>query len=136
MGITFWMGLLWRRATVAWSLGCNSRWIWRVVGNNVNQLVAWFSDSKPWPDSLHFIWRRGETQEIYDPWVVLIYTIAAMTVGVVVSLCTQQTAEQKLSRLLRAHPHPSIEGEMIDKPCTLPEGVIAPNRTMFAPPLV
>ncbi|MCA9230997.1 MAG: sodium:solute symporter family protein [Planctomycetales bacterium] len=131
MGIAFWMGLVWRRATAlgAWAATIAGFAAWWAT--TLSSVVAWLSD-KPWADQLRLIWREeGKPDAIYDPWVVLIYMTAALTVGVVVSLCTKPTAEQKLTRFYALTRTPIGQDEVITETCTLPEGVVAVNRPML-----
>lgn len=131
MGITFWMGLLWRRATVA------GAWAATVTG-----FVAWwattqqwfveFTTSVPMANEVGLIWQEsGKAATIYEPWVVLIYTVAAVTAGVGVSLFTPKVPSERLDLFYNLTRTPVVEGEVVSQPCTLPIGVDAAEREML-----
>lgn len=131
MGITFWMGLLWRRATVAgaWAATLTGFGVWWAT---TQDWFVRFAASAPLADKLNFVWQVGDgPPEIYEPWVVLFYTVAAIVVGVVVSLVTPQVPQEKLDLFYNLTRTPVTEGEIIDKPCTLPKGVSPAERSMI-----
>lgn len=131
MGITFWMGLLWRRGTVA------GAWATTLTG-----FAAWFLTKVPafvelvarlpMAQSLSVVWQTpGKPPEIYEPWTIVFYTSAATLVGIVVSLVTRPVAKEKLDRFYALTRTPIMPGEEITEPCTLPEGVEPPPRRML-----
>jgi len=131
MGITFWMGLLWRRATVA------GAWAATLTG-----FVAWWATTQQWfvefavkvpmADKVDLIWQEsGKAATIYEPWVVLIYTVAAVIAGVGVSLITPKVPSEKLDLFYNLTRTPVVEGEVVTQPCTLPTGVDAAERAML-----
>lgn len=103
MGIAFWMGLLWRRAT---PLGA---WAATLTG-----FAVW-----------------GVTRHMYEPWQVLSYLSAALVAGIVVSLLTRPTEESRLQRFYALTRTPIGENEIISEPCTLPAGVEPAQREML-----
>ena len=131
MGITFWMGLLWRRATVA------GAWAATLTG-----FAAWWATTQEWfvqfaaqlpvLEGADLIWQEsGKAAAIYEPWVVVIYTVAALVVGVGVSLVTPKVSSNKLDLFYNLTRTPVVEGEVVTQPCTLPEGVPAADRPML-----
>lgn len=131
MGFAFWMGLLWRRATVA------GAWASTLTG-----FVAWWATTQDWfvslvtklplADTLGIIWQQeGKSPEIYEPWVVLIYSAAAVTVGLLVSLMTPRVPDEKLNLFYGLTRTPVTDGENVTKSCTLPAGVLPKEREML-----
>jgi len=131
MGITFWMGLLWRRATVAgaWAATFTGFTVWWLTTQ------SWFIEQAkqiPFADQVNLIWQAGDkAAEIYDPWVILLYTVAAVAVGVIVSLVTPRVAKEKLDLFYNLTRTPVVEGEENQQPCTLPAGVAPHERRML-----
>lgn len=131
MGFAFWMGLLWRRATVA------GAWAATLSG-----FVAWWATTQTWfvefaaalpfVDQLNLIWQTsGNPAEISEPWVVLIYSVVAVAAGVFVSLVTPSVPDEKLDLFYDLTRTPVTEGEILTQPCTLPEGTEAAERPML-----
>ena len=131
MGITFWMGLLWRRATVAgaWAATITGFTTWWMTTQ------SWFVDlakQLPYTEQVNLIWQEGDKAAvIYDPWVILLYTVAAVVVGVLVSLATPRVAREKLDLFYNLTRTPVDEDEVVQQPCTLPVGVAPRERTMI-----
>jgi Na+/proline symporter len=131
MGVTFWMGLLWRKATVA------GAWATTIAGFTAWWMAeqTWFVDwiaSLPVADTLRLIWREsGQPDAIYEPWVVVFYTVAAVAVGVLVSLVTRPVDPEKLDLFYDLTRTPVTDGEVVSAPCTMPAGVKAPARPML-----
>jgi len=131
MGITFWLGLLWRRATVAgaWAATITGFFVWWMTTQ------VWFVEvvaQMPFVEKLDLIWQEGDkAPQIYDPWVVLFYLVAALAVGVIVSLLTPRVSDDKLNLFYNLTRTPVVEGEVIRQSCTLPEGVMPRERPML-----
>jgi len=131
MGITFWLGLLWRRTTVAgaWAATLTGVFAWWAT---TQQWFIELASKVPLADKFDLVWEQsGKPAAIYEPWVVLIYMVAALVAGVVVSLLTQAVPEEKLNLFYNLTRTPVVEGEIVDQPCTLPNGVDAAEREML-----
>jgi Na+/proline symporter len=131
MGIAFWIGLVWRWATPlgAWAATLTGFGVWWLT--TTQTFVDWAA-SLPFAEQLNLIWQSGSGQaEIYDPWVILLYTAAATAACVVVSLVTPRVPEKKLQTFYDLTRTPIQAGEVVRHPCTLPEGVTAPQRPML-----
>jgi hypothetical protein len=70
--------------------------------------------------------------EIYEPWQIAFYLTVGTLAGIVVSLVTRPVAEEKLARFYGLTRTPIVPGEVVVEPCTLPAGVVAPDRPMLA----
>ena len=130
MGLVFWIGLLWRRMTVAgaWTTTISGFAVWWTTTQSwfINW-VASFSQA----DRLRLIWMENGEPTIYAPWQILGYMTIAFAAGVVVSLFTRPVAKGKLDRFYELTRTPVQPGEKIDQPCALPSGVTPAARRMI-----
>ncbi len=130
MGIAFWMGLLWRRATVAgaWTstLTGFAAW-WLVTQTYFIDWVATLGVSQ----SLRLVIENNGTFEIYEPWQIIFYLGAGLTAGIIVSLFTPSVNEERLNRFYDLTRTPIYDNETIGEPCTLPEGIEPVKRLMW-----
>lgn len=131
MGIAFWLGLFWRKATAA------GAWAASIAG-----FLAWWSSGQSWfvdwlsrlriPESINFLVLNADGENvIYEPWVILFYSLASIMAGVVVSLVTKPIPEERLDRFFSLIYTPVNSNEVLEKPCTLPKGVQAKPRRML-----
>lgn len=130
MGIVFWMGLLWRRLTVA------GAWAGTLAGFGV-----WFITTKGWfvqwlaalpaAASWKLVWPESTGLAIYLPWQILAYMVGASVVGVLVSLVTPPVPKEKLDLFYTLTRTPIAPGEVITHACALPEGVQPAQRRML-----
>ena len=110
MGIAFWLGLFWRRATPAGALV-----------SALSALAMWWVGS-------HVI--TGMSL----PWQMILYLSVGLAAGIGVSLITRPTDSEKLERyyaLLRT-PVLTEEGNP-GEPCRIPEGMTPLPRRVFFP---
>ncbi|MBE0536684.1 MAG: sodium:solute symporter family protein [Phycisphaerae bacterium] len=137
MGIAFWVGLFWRRATAAgaWAGTLMSFAAWLFTGKldfavRGAKVVLWdfnaqFADKLPafmvWEGKLHL------------PWQMIIYLSAGLVGLVVVSLLTKRVPEERLERLYACLRTPIGKDEPEGPAFTLPAGVEpAPRRVLIA----
>ncbi len=139
MGIAFWVGLVWRRATVA------GAWVGTLLSffallftskiafkSKLAEYVLWdfnkyFADKLPafmlWEGNLHL------------PWQMIIYLSAGFVGLVVVSLLTRRVPSAQLDRLYACLRTPIGKDEPEGAVFTLPEGVQpAPRSVIFDHP--
>jgi Na+/proline symporter len=131
LGIAFWLGLLWRRTTPlgAWAatLAGFIGW-WLTTRPEFISAVA----ALPYADRLDVVLTpAGKPAVIDQPWVILFYTGSALIAGVVVSLFTPRVPAARLQRFYDLTRTPVKEGEVVERPCTLPVGVVPPSRKML-----
>jgi solute:Na+ symporter, SSS family len=130
MGLVFWIGLLWRRMTVAgaWATTLTGFAVWWLTTQ------SWFID---WvagfflADRLRLIWMEKGAPTIYVPWQILAYMTIATATGVLVSIFTKPVARNKLDRFYDLTRTPVQSGEEMDRPCALPPGVTPAARRMI-----
>lgn len=130
MGLVFWIGLFWRRLTVA------GAWATTLTGFAAWWLTTqtWFIDAvanAPLAEALRFVWIEGSQTEIYLPWQILLYMTSATIVGVMVSLLTPQVSREKLDRFYSLTRTPVQDGEQAAAPCTFPPGIEPAQRAMW-----
>ncbi|MCC6797986.1 MAG: sodium:solute symporter family protein [Candidatus Hydrogenedentes bacterium] len=130
MGIPFWIGLFWRRMTVAgaWASTLTGFGIWWLTSR------VWFVDAVAGTsiaNSLGLIWVEGGKTSIYMPWQILTYLSLASLVGIVVSLLTKPVPREKLDVFYALTRTPVKIGEQVLEPCTLPVGAEPPSRRML-----
>ncbi|NOY79737.1 MAG: sodium:solute symporter family protein [Kiritimatiellaeota bacterium] len=128
LGIAFWLGLFWRRATTA------GAWASTLAG-----FGTWFLTTRsffvaalaglPW----RVVVDKGGAPTMSLPWQMVFYITAGVFSGVVVSRLTRPEPDDKLDRFyeLVRTPVNAAEPEPA-QPCTLPEGIEpVPARPLF-----
>jgi len=132
MGIAFWMGLFWRRATAtgAWAVTLTGFACWFLT---TRSLFIDMVGRLPLAEKLGLIWQApGQEAEIYEPWSILFYMTAALASGVIVSLLSRPAPRERLDRFYTLTRTPIVPGEQVAEPCTLPEGVEPARRPMLS----
>jgi Na+/proline symporter len=135
MGIAFWVGLFWRRATVA------GTWAATLVSFGIllfTSKIA-FGNYVLWDFDTHFADRLPAFMlwdgKLYLPWQMIIYLSAGFVVLVVVSLLTRRVAAENLDRFYGCLRTPIGPDEPETEPFTLPKGVeAAPRKTLISHP--
>jgi Na+/proline symporter len=135
MGIAFWVGLCWRRATVAgaWAATLTS------LGAFIFTSKIAFGDYVLWDFNTHLAGKLPHFMlwegELYLPWQMIIYLSTGLIALIVVSLLTRRVSTQKLDRFYACLRTPIGPDEPETEPFTLPPGVEpAPRRTLVEHP--
>lgn len=131
MGIAFWMGLFWRRATsaAAWASSLSALFMWWIGSQG---FFAAFLNGIPGSEALRLVVESGGEVSVSLPWQMILYLSAGLVAGIVVSLFTQRTDPEKLERyytLLRT-PVLTEEGNQMES-CQIPEGLSPLPRRVF-----
>jgi len=132
-GMVFWIGLVWRGATVA------GAWAGSLVGfaayllANHPEVAAWLHS---WPLanrwSLVVEGQPLATYSISLPWQMLFYLTCSAASCIGVSLVTRKVAPDQLDRFYQLMRTPVQPGEVLVESCRLPEGVKpAPRRNLL-----
>ncbi len=108
MAMAFWLGVFWRRTTVAGAWGAT-----------FSALLTWWLTANIWELSL--------------PWQMLAYIVTGFLVGIVVSLFTRPVAEKKLEKFYSLLRTPVLPNEPEGESCTLPEEIEPGPRRVFFP---
>jgi len=143
MGLAFWLGLFWRRTTVA------GAWVGTLVGFaaflftstiKVLDTVLWDFNAR-YATTLQAIWepltylretKDGLRLELALPWQMVFYLTAGLVTLVVVSLLTPRVSKKKLDRFYACLRTPVEPDEPETEPFTLPPGVQpAPRRVIL-----
>jgi len=124
MGITFWVGLFWRRATVAgaWAATLTSFSLLLFTSKIAfGKYVLWDFNAHLADGLPAFMLWEGE---LYLPWQMIIYLSAGFVVLIVVSVLTRKVPAENLDRLYTCLRTPISPGEPeAEQPLTLPSGV-------------
>ncbi|MFB0553977.1 MAG: sodium:solute symporter [Phycisphaerae bacterium] len=127
MGIAFWIGLYWRRATAAgaWAATLTSLGAFIFTSTKPLGVVPWdfnahFADKLP----AFMLWDG----KLYLPWQMIIYLSAGFVVLVVVSLFTRRVSAENLDRFYACLRTPIGPDEPETEPFTLPTGVEPAER--------
>jgi Na+/proline symporter len=133
MGIAFWLGLFWRRTTVA------GAWAATLVAFAVMLLtdrisfgswVIWDFNASLAHSLPDFMLFEGK---LYLPWQMTLYLATGLIAGIVVSLFSKPVDNNKLDRFYALIRTPITLGEQVDKPCTLPAGAVVPEKRQLFP---
>jgi len=133
MGLAFWLGLFWRRTTVA------GAWAATLVSFAVMMFtsVIPFGQSVLWDFNARcarylpgFMLWQGE---LSLPWQMILYLGAGLVGGIVVSWFTRPVAKEKLENFYALIRTPITPGEQVDEPCTLPAGAVVPEKRNLFP---
>jgi len=122
MGIAFWAGLFWRRATTA-GVWCSTISAFAVVYITSQ---SWFVD---WArHHAGFLLYTQDADSIRLPLQMLLYLLVGVVTMVVVSLFTRPPDKDKLDRFYSVLRTPVEPGEVITKPVSLPKGKLPPPQ--------
>lgn len=133
MGIAFWVGLFWRRATVVAA--------WAATLTSLGAFL--FTSTKPlgipWDFNVHFADKLPAFMlwdgKLSVPWQMIIYLSAGFIVMIVVSLLTKRVPSENLDRFYACLRTPIVPGEPETEPFTLPAGVQpGPRNTLIQHP--
>ena len=133
MGLAFWMGLFWRRTTVAgaWAATLVSFAVMLFTSTiSFGQHVFWdfnASCAQYLPDFM--LWNG----QLFLPWQMILYLSAGLISGIVVSLLTRPVAEEKLDNYYALIRTPIKPGEQLSVPCTLPDDAVVPKKRNIFP---
>jgi Na+/proline symporter len=137
MGIAFWLGLFWRRATPAgaWAATLTGFGLWFLSDHAL--FIEWLR-GLPWAEPLRLVFDKAQADgttaaEMYLPWQMVFYLSGGTLAGIVVSLLTPRVAEEKLEAFYALVRTPVRPGEPPTAPCTLPAGVAVQPRRKLIP---
>jgi Na+/proline symporter len=135
MGIAFWVGLFWRRATVAaaWAGTLTSFGVLLLTSRIAfGGYVLWDFNAQLAGKLPSFMLLNGE---LYLPWQMILYLTTGFVVLVVVSLLTPRVPRERLDRLYDCLRTPIGPDEPEAEPFTLPPGVQpGPRNTLIRHP--
>ncbi|QDU38836.1 Sodium/glucose cotransporter [Maioricimonas rarisocia] len=158
MGMAFWLGITWRGYTPkgVWASVVTTFMLWylttshkpiatiaamgdsALLQQNIDFLPALFRD---WlwgvlpASKAEILNSAGEVAKVQTslPWQIVLYLGGGTVAGIVTSLLTRRTPEEKLDhffRLIRTPVHPDEE---IKRPCTLPENPLPAETGKLIP---
>lgn len=132
MAMAFWLGVFWRRTSVAgaWAATLGAVLTWWATTQS--WMIQWLSEL-PGNDTLRFAVEKGDDLVVYLPWQMLFYIVVGFVAGILVSMFTKPVREEKLENFYSLLRTPVKPNEVIDSPCTLPEGAEPGPRKVFFP---
>ncbi len=126
MGIAFWLGLFWRRATVAGAWASTLSAFGMLILTGQSFFINFVGEIYP-----AFVKADGSAMMLH--WQMIFYLVTGFSAGIIVSLLTKPENKKKLDRfyeLIRT-PVNTVEDTPAE-PCTIPEGItIPPKRLLF-----
>lgn len=130
MGVAFWMGLFWRKATPlgAWASTITGFTCWWLGERSF--FVDWLL-TLSFSDTMHLTEVVHDKVEMYEPWLIVFYLSGSIFAGIAVSLISVAVPEQRLNRYYQLTRTPIQPGEEIKIPCQLPKGVSPVERKML-----
>ncbi len=135
MGIPFWIGLYWRRATPAgaWAATAVSFLVWLLTSRVDVFGRVLYDFNAQWAHRLPE-WMLWDGQ-LYLPWQMIFYLLAGLLTIILVSRATRPVAADRLERFYTCLRTPVLAGEPETEPFTLPAGVTpAPRRPLISHP--
>lgn len=135
MGIAFWAGLFWRRATpaAAWAGTLTAYALWLMTSDLSLFGYRLWSFNDAWAPYLP-TWMLWEGA-LYLPWQMVLYLVAGLVATVAVSLVTRPVPKERLDRFYAVLRTPVARSEPEVEPFTLPEGVEpAPRNPLIKHP--
>ena len=132
MGIAFWLGLYWRRATSAgaWGATLTALGVWWLTAQGF--FIHWLG-RQSFAQWAGFVSGTGDKAKVHLPWQMVFYLTGGTLAGIVVSLLTRPEPTDKLERFYALTRTPVTPGEQCDVPCTLPAHTPAAPRRNFLP---
>jgi Na+/proline symporter len=114
MGIPFWVGMFWRRATAA------GAW-----ASTLAAFAVWYATAQSWfvewaRTDAAFLLFAPDAEAIYLPTQMVLYLSAGLIAMILVSRLTSPRASDELDRFYELLRTPVREGEVIDRPMSLP----------------
>ncbi len=131
MGIAFWMGLLWRKTTVAgaWASTLASFALWWL---STQQYFLRFVEGFSWVRNHKIILEKSAGLQMNLPWQMLLYLVGGLVIGIIVSLFSRPVPSPKLDNFYALLRTPIAPGEKVPAPCTLPAAAeVPPRRALF-----
>jgi len=129
MGIAFWAGLFWRRATAA------GAWAATLTSLSVFLFTSTEPLGIPWDFNAHFLDKLPAfmlwDDKLSLPWQMIIYLVTGFVVMIVVSLFTQRTSKETLDKFYACMRTPIGPDEPETEPFTLPAGVEPGERNVL-----
>jgi Na+/proline symporter len=128
MGIAFWVGLFWRKATPAAAWASTLVAFAALLFTSDIEIIGWSFNERIAPSLPSFMLWEGA---LYLPWQMIIYLTTGFVTIIVVSLFTKPVDSDRLDRIYTCLRTPVAEDEPEVEPFTLPEGVKPAERNVL-----
>jgi Na+/proline symporter len=132
LGISLWCGIVWRGWTplAVWISAAASAATWGYSAYFPEEIAAWSLSLGEMEFNLHFLMNDGLTK-VSDAWQMASFMSVGLVVGFLVSFITPRTPKAKLDHFFRLLRTPVRKGEVVDKPCTLPDNPLPEVEKIF-----
>ncbi|MFN0169298.1 MAG: sodium:solute symporter [Bryobacteraceae bacterium] len=129
IGISFWIGILWRGWTpsAVWVSSLTSYGVW-MAGAHFPHWFAALGFAEP------VVLADPGGLKVADSWTMFFYLTAGLVSGILASLVTRRTPQDKLDRFFLLLRTPARKGERVSAPCTLPADPPPPDERLFRHP--
>lgn len=131
MGVSFWLGLFWRRMTpaAAWASTLGALFVWWLTSQDFT--IQWLEHSTI-AGSLLVESESGE-MTFSLPWQMVLYLSAGFSLGIGVSFFTQRSDPEKIERYYTLLRTPVLQmEENLPEACTVPDGAVTfPRKALF-----
>ena len=114
----------------AWAATLTAFGVWWLT---TQQFVVSFLAGLPFAEFLRIVTGQPDSLAIYLPWQMIFYLVAGSVMGIAASLLTRPVPKARLDVFYSLIRTPIQPGETIETPCTLPKGVVVPDRKKFFP---
>jgi Na+/proline symporter len=132
MGIAFWAGLFWRKATAAGAWASTLASFAVLFFTSELGFINWSFNARFAQSLPEFMLFDGK---LYLPWQMILYLSAGLLTMIVVSLFTRPEPKEKIDRVYECIRTPIQEDEPEGTPLTLPPGVApAPRSVLISHP--
>jgi Na+/proline symporter len=127
MGIAFWLGLFWRRTTVAgaWAATLTAFGLWWL------STQMWFVTCLASVPGL--VIEKSSGPQMSLPWQMILYLAGGTLAGILVSLVTRPVSKEKLDNFYALIRTPVGPNEEVLASCTLPVGAKVPEKRVLWP---
>jgi Na+/proline symporter len=129
IGISLWFGITWRRwnAISVWVSTAAGIAGWYLVSNEAVLIHSWGL----LPDTMFGFKEDGSVAKILDAWQMVLFMVAGIGSGILVSVLTSAQSQEKLDGFYSLMHTPVTPGEHVESPCTLPEDPAPQQPKMF-----
>ncbi|GAB4149267.1 MAG: hypothetical protein Tsb009_23470 [Planctomycetaceae bacterium] len=132
LGISLWCGIVWRGWTPAavWVSAAAAAATWAYTAYFPDQIAALSLSVGNMEFNLHGIMNDSLTK-VADAWQMMSFMTVGFFAGFLASFITPRTPKHKLDHFFRLIHTPVRKGEVVEKPCTLPENPLPPVEKIF-----
>jgi Na+/proline symporter len=126
LGISFWLGLFWRRTTTAGAWISMLTAFGMLILTDCDFFINFIGGMFP-----SLVKADGNTMMLH--WQMIFYLVPGFVTGIIFSLLTKPEDDNKLDRFYELVRTPvSVQEGSPPEPCTIPEGVMIPPKNLLS----